>query len=370
MKLAGVSVVDLTQGEPDIPTDPLILEAMDAAARAGYTGYSPIEGDPDLRDAVAARIAARTQVATSRAHVIISAGAQAALFAAHHLALDEGDVGLYIDPHYATYPGTIRGVGGVPCAVQVRPSDGFQPQAEALAQAAKGAKSLLVNAPNNPTGVVYDAATWDGIAAVCQAQDLWLISDEVYDGQVWQGAHLSPRSLPGMAERTLVIGSMSKSHAMTGSRCGWVCAVPDVIRHLSALASNSTYGVAWFVQRAALAGLHAGTALENKVAAPFKRRRDITLRLLAEQTVLEAVTPQGGMYVMLDIRPTGLSGEAFGAALLDAEHIAVMPGESFGAAAAGHIRIAMTAADDVYADAVQRILRFAKERIDGNTTAR
>ena len=139
-------------------------------------------------------------------------GGQAGLYASHHAVLDAGDTALFIDPYYATYPGTIRGVGGVPLAIAARPDDGFLPDAAAIAAVAPEAKSLLINSPNNPTGVVYDQATLAGIAEVCCDHDLWLISDEVYDTQVWTGTHLTPRGIPGMMERTLVIGSVSYTH--------------------------------------------------------------------------------------------------------------------------------------------------------------
>lgn len=358
----GTPVIELTQGEHDIPTDATILDAMHAAAKEGQTGYAPIAGMPALRDAVAARIALRSGVPTTRENIMIMPGGQAGLFAAHLAALDAGDTALYVDPYYATYPGTIRGVGGVPVAITASPAHGFLPQASDIAAQAVGAKSLLINTPNNPTGVIYDQATLDDIAHVCIDHDLWLISDEVYDTQIWEGTHLSPRALPGMMDRTLVIGSMSKSHAMTGSRIGWVCAPPDMVEHLSNLATNTTYGVPGYIQQAALFGLNAGFALEQKVAAPFQRRRTLTLKALAGQNVLQAVQPHGGMYVMLDVRATGMDGDAFANALLDAEHIAVMPGASFGAAAAGHIRIAMTTDDAAYVDALHRIVRFAQSQ--------
>jgi arginine:pyruvate transaminase len=219
----------------------------------------------------------------------------------------------------------------------------------------------LVNSPNNPTGVVYDRTTWEGIAQTCIAHDLWLISDEVYDTQVWQGAHISPRSLNGMQERTVVIGSMSKSHAMTGSRIGWICGPVGVIEHLTNFATHTTYGVPGFIQDAAQFALSQGQALEDEVAAPFRRRRRIALDLIAQQNLLRAVPCSGAMYLMLDIRATGLSGEAFAHALLDAHQIAVMPGESFGQAAAGHIRVAMTVADDRFIKALTVLLSFAAE---------
>ena len=356
---AGTPVVELTIGEHDIHTAPRILDAMDAAARRGYVGYSPIAGYPALRAAVAARISATTGVATVAENIIITPGGQAALFMAHHAVCDEGDTALFIEPFYATYPGTIRAVGARPRSVIATAKDGFQPRAAALAAAAPGARSLLVNSPNNPTGTVYGRRTLEGIAQVVADHDIWLISDEVYDSQVWDGAHLSPRALPDMAERTLVVGSLSKSHAMTGSRLGWVCAAPDVVARLTDLATHTTYGIAGFVQQAGLFALSLGPAFEAQIAAPFLRRRALTAQVLGRQNIVRAAPMQGAMYAMLDIRATGLSGDAFALALLDAERIAVMPGESFGAATAGHVRVAMTVADEVYVHALARLVALA-----------
>lgn len=357
---AGQNVVELTIGEHDIRTHPDILAAMDRAAVSGRTGYAEVPGSFALRDSVAARIAARTGVATTRDNILITPGGQSALFAAHSAVCDEGDTALYIDPYYATYPGTIRGIGARPVAIQAHAANNFQPKATDIAAVAKGATSLLINSPNNPTGVIYSAETLADIAGVCIQNDLWLISDEVYDTQIWEGDHLSPRALPDMAERTLVIGSMSKSHAMTGSRIGWVCGPPDVIEHLINLATHTTYGVPGYIQDAAEFAIAQGAPLEDEVSAPFKRRRLLTLKALEGQNVVRAVPVQGAMYVMLDIRATGMSGEEFANALLDAELIATMPGESFGKAAAGHIRVAMTINDEAYVDALNRLVAFAK----------
>jgi arginine:pyruvate transaminase len=252
MKAAGVDVTELTIGEHDIRTDPAILDAMHKAAVSGHTGYADIPGTPALRDAVAKRVEEQTHVPTTRRNVLITPGGQAALFAAHMAACDDGDTALFIDPHYATYPGSIRSVGAKAVAVPARSRDGFQPDLGAVRRAARGAKSLLINTPNNPTGVIYTDDTLHGLAEICRDKDLWLISDEVYDSQVWHSAHLSPRALPGMAERTLVVGSMSKSHAMTGSRLGWIIGPEDAIAQLATLAINTNYSVAGFIQDAAL----------------------------------------------------------------------------------------------------------------------
>ncbi|WP_299893616.1 pyridoxal phosphate-dependent aminotransferase [uncultured Ruegeria sp.] len=357
----GLAVTELTIGEHDTRTDPSILQAMELSARNGHTGYAMVPGTDLLRDTVAARVQTRTGVPTSRKNVLITPGGQAALFASHMAVCDPGDVGLFLDPYYATYPGTIRGVGAVARAVQTTAEDAFQPKAEWIDAAAEGAVSLLINTPNNPTGVVYSRQSLEEVADVCQRRDLWLISDEVYDTQVWDGEHISPRTLPGMAERTLVVGSMSKSHAMTGSRCGWVVGPEEVISHLINLATHTTYGVPGFVQDASSYALTADVELEEKIAAPFRRRRALAMDILASQNTVGLVPTQGAMYLMLDIRATGLSGDTFANALLNAHRIAVMPGESFGKAATGHIRVAMTVEDERFAVALKTLCTFASQ---------
>jgi len=361
MTAAGEPVVHLTIGEHDIGTDRAILDAMHAATLEGHTGYSMFHGNTNLREAVAHRVAERTGVPTTPDNVLVVPGGQAGLFATHHAACDEGDTALFIDPFYATYPGTIRAVGAKAQSITARPERVFQPDPAEIAAKAPGAKSLLINTPNNPTGVIYTAETMAGIAHVCQDHDLWLISDEVYDTQVWHGQHITPRALPDMARRTLVVGSMSKSHAMTGSRIGWVVGPEEAIAHMGNLSTHTTYGVAGFVQEAAVFALGRGAAFEAGIAAPFRRRRDLVLEMLEGQETVRPIPADGGMYVMLDIRATGLSGEDFANRLLDNHLVAVMPGESFGQAAAGHVRVALTVDDERLALAIGHLIELAAE---------
>jgi arginine:pyruvate transaminase len=358
----GVDVTELTIGEHDIRTDPVILTAMDQSARGGHTGYAMVPGTQEMREAVAARLSERTGVPTTYDNILITPGGQSALFAAHVATCSPGDRALYIDPYYATYPGTIRGVGAEPVPIRTHASNAFKPKPEEIAaEAAKGAASLLVNTPNNPTGTVYGRETLNGIAQVCKDHDLWLISDEVYDTQVWDGEHISPRTLPDMVERTLVVGSMSKSHAMTGSRIGWIAGPKEVITHLINLATHTTYGVPGFIQDAAVFALAQGNDLEEDIAAPFRRRRALARDILANQNTVGLIPAQGAMYIMLDVRATGLSGEDFANSLLDAHHIATMPGESFGQSAHGHIRVAMTVGDARFKTALQTLVDHAEK---------
>jgi arginine:pyruvate transaminase len=353
LEAAGQRVVNLTVGDPDIRTDPVILEAMRASAAGGHTGYAALAGTPDLRAAIAARVEARTGVATGPGNVLVTVGGQAALFYACMGAAPEGGRVLFPDPYYATYPGTVRAADGVPVPVPTHPRDGFAPRRADL-EAAGPAAAILVNSPNNPTGAVYPRETLEGIAAAAEGWDAWIISDEVYDTQLWEGSHLSPRALPGMADRTLVVGSMSKSHAMTGSRIGWLVGPEEAIAALSALAVHVTYGVAGFVQDAALFALGLGPEFEARVSAPFRARRDACLARLGGTRV--ATVPSGGaMYLMLDVRPSRLDAPAFADTLLGRHRIAVMPGDSFGAAARGHVRVALTRPEAELLEAMDRI---------------
>ncbi|MXX89128.1 MAG: pyridoxal phosphate-dependent aminotransferase [Boseongicola sp. SB0677_bin_26] len=363
MKDRGMPVIELTIGEHDRKTDPAILQAMHDSATGGHTGYSTIPGTDGLRDAVARRIERMTGVATERQNVVITAGGQAALLAAHMAVCDPGDAALYIDPFYATYPGTIRATGAVAVTVVARAERGFQPSLADLREACE-ARSLLINSPNNPTGAVYSRTKLQEIAEFVRQRDMWLISDEVYDTQVWKGEHVSPRALPGMESRTLVAGSLSKSHAMTGSRIGWLVGPEEVIRHAINLATHTNYGLPGFLQDAGEFALRQGPALEDAIAAPFRRRhKAVNAKFLREG--LNVVPSMATMYVMVDIRATGMTGIEFAEALLDEHLVAVMPGESFGKAAAGHVRVALTVDDAALEKAATVIAEFYRSCAGG-----
>lgn len=370
MKKDGESVLDLTVGDHDIPTNPAILAEMARSAASGRTGYTVVPGTTELRKAVAARIENRTGVPTGIENVVITSGGQGALLVSHLAILNPGDRALFFDPYYPTYPGTITAAGGTPVPVATRPEHEFRPDAEQLDRLAPGATSLLFNSPNNPTGTIYPPDAIATIAEIALRHDLWIISDEVYDTQVWSGEHFSIRSLEGMRNRTFVIGSMSKSFAMTGSRVGWLAGPAEVIGALGELLTVVTFGVPEYVQDAALYALGRELEFEKGIAAPFRERLGVALDILRNQQCVALVPPKGAMYLMLDIRSTGMTGKEFALHLLDRERIAVMPGESFGQSAAGHVRVAMTVPASDLGDAIRRLVAVAGELAGRRTTAR
>ncbi|MDG2096604.1 MAG: pyridoxal phosphate-dependent aminotransferase [Paracoccaceae bacterium] len=356
----GEKVIELSIGEHDIRTSTNIIDSMHKSALNGNTGYAEMQGLKKLRELIAKRNQERTGDKTNPENIIITPGGQAGLFATHMATCNEGDRALFLDPYYATYPGTIRSVGARAIPIKTQSKNGFQPTFDEIDSQATDAKTLLINSPNNPTGVVYSKDTFNSIAKAVIKHKLWLISDEVYDCQIWNGTHLTPRSIDAIANQTLVIGSMSKSYAMTGFRCGWVIGPESIVENMVNLATSTTYGVPAFIQDAAFFALNKGSEIEKKVSEPFLRRYESAQSILNDAKNIKLIPGDGTMYLMLDIRDTGLSGEEFANLLLNEKKIAVMPGESFGTAAAGHLRIAMTVADDIFQHSLVEIKEFAK----------
>lgn len=359
-KQAGERIIMLSVGDHDFDTPQETVEACVTAVRAGHHHYTQLPGIPALRDAMARVTTRCTGVPTSANEVIGTPGGQAALFAAVQGVLDPGGHAVVVAPYYATYPGTFRAAGAGFTVVETRAEDGFQPRAEAILKALEpNTRAILINTPNNPTGAVYSRECLEGIAKICRERDLWLLSDEVYWTIAGDRPHLSPRSLPGMAERTLVINSMSKSHGMTGWRIGWLTGPADFITLLISLNLVTTYGLPDFVSRAAVEALNNGYGVAE-IAERYAARRALfreEMRGLNEVTVRGS---EGGMYMMLDIRAVDPDCERFAWALLEAEKVAVMPGSSFGEAAAGHIRISLCQPEDVLKEAAARLKRFVR----------
>ncbi|MEM7669278.1 MAG: aminotransferase class I/II-fold pyridoxal phosphate-dependent enzyme, partial [Pseudomonadota bacterium] len=222
MKAAGEPVTMLSIGDHDIKTDTMILDAMKASMDAGNLGYAPVSGSEGLREAIAERITARTATPAHKDNIVVTPGGQSALYSAMLATLDPGQSCILLDPFYATYEQTIRAASAEPLPVVCSADDGFQPDLAGIAATIRpDTGAILINTPNNPSGAVYRRERLEGLAALCRYHGIWLISDEVYDTQVWQTEFISARDLPGMADHVIVVNSLSKSHAMTGSRIGW-----------------------------------------------------------------------------------------------------------------------------------------------------
>ncbi|UVJ45769.1 aminotransferase class I/II-fold pyridoxal phosphate-dependent enzyme [Pseudomonas sp. LS1212] len=361
----GEDILLLSVGDPDFDTPVPIVDAAVESLRAGNTHYADVRGKRALRESIARRHQQRSGQAVDADQVVVLAGAQCALFSVAQCVLNPGDEVLVAEPMYVTYEAVFGACGATVIPVPVRSENGFRVLPEDVAaRITPRTRALALNSPHNPSGASLPRATWEALAELCIAHDLWLISDEVYSELLFDGEHVSPGSLPGMAERTATLNSLSKSHAMTGWRVGWVVAPSALTAHLENLALCMLYGSPDFIQDAAVVALEAQLPELESMREAYRQRRDLVCETFAGCLGLRALKPDGGMFVMVDIRETGLSAQEFSNRLLDRHGVSVLAGEAFGPSAAGHIRLGLVLGIAQLQDACQRIARCAAELME------
>ena len=356
----GEDVILLTVGDTDFASPPEAVAAVHAALAAGRTSYGGSAGSMALRGAIARRHSANSGQTVEADQVIVTIGAQNGLSMAALCLLNEGDEVIVPEPMYVTYPGSIAVAGATTVSVPSPADNGFHPLVEAMeAAVTRRTKAIFLATPNNPTGAVYTREELVRIGEICRRHDLWLVSDEVYGDIVHCGEHVSPAALPGMAERTVTLGSLSKSHAMAGWRLGWMIGPKDFAAAAAQLVTCATYGVPTFLQDAAIAALEAHPQGLAGLQAAYARRRDRFCAQLDAIPGLSCRKPDGGMFVMLDVRSSGVSARDFAMGLVREEGVAVLPADDFGPSAVGYLRINLGARDELIEEAAIRIARYA-----------
>lgn len=363
----GRDVILLTVGDPDQAPPRAMIEATIDALRRRHTGYSPIVGLSELRAAIAARVAKRSGQACAAENVAVVPGTQAGLYCAMQCIAGPGDEVIVPEPMYATYEAVVGASGARLVTVPLRPEAGFHPDLDALGRAVTPRTRVLwVNSPHNPTGAVLTRDEIEAVAALCRRHDLWLLSDEVYEDLAFARPHIGAWSLPGMAERTIVVSSLSKSHAVPGFRIGWIVGPKALTGHLFNLVLCMLYGGPPFIQDGALAALKSELPEVAALREDYRRRAALLAGILAAAPNCRAAAPEGGMFVLLDIRGTGLSADDFARRLLEREAVAALPCDGFGPSAQGHLRLSLTSDDARLEEAGRRILRFAQGLANGD----
>jgi arginine:pyruvate transaminase len=362
---AGEDIVMLSIGEPHIPTPAAIVDKAAESLRSGRTKYAIGRGEPDLLATLAARYTERSGRTITSNQVTFFPGSHTALYALCQTLLEAGDEILVPDPFYASYEGIIKASRASIVYVPLRPESGFHLEVPALERAiTPRTQVLLLNNPHNPTGAVLTPQRVREVAEFCRRHDLWLISDEAYEHLIYEGTFASPFDMDEFAERTVVIASVSKSHAMTGWRCGWAVGSEELLERLVAVSEAMMFGAQPFAQDATDFALTNHFDELDQMYADYKRRADLVAGLLATSAAVDCHPPQGGIFVMVDVRATGLSGEEFAWRLLAEHNVATMPGESFGAAGGGHVRVSLTADDEDIRRGCERIITMAEGLAD------
>jgi arginine:pyruvate transaminase len=355
----GEDVIILSVGDPDFATPEFITDAAIRALKAGDTHYTDIPGHPDLRRAIAERYSKRLGRTLQAGNVITLPGAQNALFVSSMCLLQAGDEVISLDPMYVTYEATLKASGATLVRVTCEADAGFRPDMARLKAAiTPRTRAIFLSNPNNPTGVVLSVEELQGIAELAIAHDLWVVVDEVYESLCYQRDHVSLASLPGMAERCVIVGSLSKSHAMTGWRIGWIVADPRLVKHAENLSLSMLYGLPGFVMAGALAAVLAHDQVAHDMRELYQRRRDLVVAGLSGCPDIVVRSPDAGMFVLLDVRGTGLGSLDFAWRLFREAGVSVLDAAAFGEPAQGFVRLSFTVSDEQLARACLRIKAF------------
>lgn len=361
-RAAGREVLDLTIGEPDVPTSTALIDVAASAMRDGRTGYSNGRGEAGLLAALSARHSARLGRAINTDRFLCLPGTQTSLYLALMAMSAPGDEVLLGDPMYATYEALVRASGATPVPVPLRPEAGFRLQAaDVAARITPRARVLLLNTPHNPTGAVLRPADLAALGDLACKHDLWVLSDEVY-ADLTHGAvqFTSALSDPAHEERVVVAASISKSHAAPGFRSGWLCGPADFCARALPLSETMLFGSPPFIADMTAAALGQPPETARAMAARMARRAGIVVQALQGVAGMSVHRPEAGMFALIDIRAHGGDSLGFALRLLDETGVALMPGASFGAALEGWLRLALTASDADTAEACRRLAEFVR----------
>ncbi|MBS1879748.1 MAG: aminotransferase class I/II-fold pyridoxal phosphate-dependent enzyme [Actinobacteria bacterium] len=348
-------VIHLELGEPSFPTPPHVVEAVSAAIADGRVRYTLSRGTPELREAIVAKLASRNRIVADSSEVVVSSGGTTAITIAMMALLDPGDGVLFPDPGWPTFRLATALLRADPLPYAVRAEEGYAPDLEQVEALAPSARVLIVNSPANPTGAVLERGRIEALLAIAERHGLTVISDEVYEDIVFEGEHVSAAAL-GSEAPVISIFSFSKGYAMTGWRIGYAVAPPAVAEAMvkaqeAVIACPSDVG-----QRAALAALNGPQDCLAAMRESYRGHLDAALAALAAGG-LECVVPRGAFYAMVGLGPAAQDTFAFARRLLLEERVAVAPGETFGPAGAGTVRISLATEPDALGRGIAGLAR-------------
>lgn len=365
LKASGVNVIAFAAGEPDFPTPANIKDATKKALDDNFTRYTAAGGIPALLEAITNWHRRDLGTDYGKSECIASIGGKHAIFNVMAAVLDHGDEVVLPVPYWVTFYDVINYHGGRCVQVKTEESEGYRLTAAAIEKAlSPKTRMVIVNSPNNPSGAVVDRAEFEKIYELTSSRGILLMTDECYCKFVYEGDPFSIASLPGAKPNVVVIGSLSKTFAMTGWRLGYTLGPKELISAINNLQSHSTSNPTSIVQKAAIEALNGPQDSVTGMLAEYRRRRDYIIPALNEIPGVRCPTPGGAFYAYPNISSAfGKSGIRtamdFAAKLLDDQHVAVVPGEAFGTDE--HVRISYAASMDDIKEGVARMKRFMSE---------
>jgi aspartate/methionine/tyrosine aminotransferase len=374
LKAAGRPVIGFGAGEPDFPTpDYIVNAAIEAAKLPANHRYTPTPGLPELRDAIVKKTKRDSNYEITAEQVLVTNGGKQSVYQSFASVLDPGDEVLLPSPYWTTYPECIKLAGGTPVEVFADESQNYLVSVAQLEKAlTPKTKVLLFCSPSNPTGSVYSPAQVKEIGQWAYQKGLWVITDEIYEHLLYDGA-VAPSicvAVPELADRTIIINGVAKTYAMTGWRVGWMIGPKDLIKAATNLQSHLSSNVSNVSQRAAIAALTGDLSAVHKMGEAFDRRRKLIVKLLNEIPGVSCPTPTGAFYVYPSVknvlgkeirgkRPT--TSAELATLILDEVEVAAVPGEAFGPS--GYLRFSYALGDEDIVEGIGRVKKLLSEAV-------
>ncbi len=372
LKAAGRPVIGFGAGEPDFPTpDYIVKAAADAAAKPANHRYTPTPGLPELRDAIVAKTLRDSNYVITADQVLVTNGGKQSVYQSFASIIDPGDEVILPSPFWTTYPECIKLAGGISVEVFADESQNYLVTVDQLEAArTPKTKALLFCSPSNPTGSVYSAEQVKAIGEWALAHGIWVISDEIYEHLLYDGATAPslPVVVPEMADQTIIINGVAKTYAMTGWRVGWMIGPKDVIKAATNLQSHLTSNVSNVSQRAAIAAVTGDLTAVHEMGVAFDRRRKLIVDLLNKIPGVTCPTPTGAFYVYPSVK--GVLGKEIrgkrpqtsaelATLILDEVEVAAVPGEAFGPS--GYLRFSYALSDEDIVEGIGRVAKLLAE---------
>ncbi|MFA6305579.1 MAG: pyridoxal phosphate-dependent aminotransferase [Candidatus Gracilibacteria bacterium] len=363
----GEKLIFMQIGEPAFDTPENIKQAGIKAIQDNKTHYGPPSGLPELREAVAKYSTKQTGTQYAMDDVTIHSGAKPGIFYTINAVVDEGDEVIIFDPAWPIHFSPVKYLGGKPVFIELKEELGFNPDIEEVKKAiTPRTVMMIVNTPANPTGGVFSEQTLEALAKIAVENNLWVISDEIYDRIVHEGEHKSITKYPGMDERTILINGSSKTWAMTGWRMGWsVTKNPELRKKIEQIQINDTSCPPTMNQLAALEAVSGPQEEVEKMRAAYKQKRDLLVQLVNEIPGFSAKTPKGAFYLFANVKPLceklGINSSALQKKIMEEAHVLLLPGGGFGPHGEGYIRFSYVGTEADLQEGCRRLKEWASK---------
>jgi len=352
----GKKILHFEIGEPDFPSPPHVVEATKKALDQGFTHYTPPQGIFELQGAVCEEIERSRGFRPKPEQVLIGPGGKPIILYAMLATIEGGDEVIVQDPAYPMYASIANYAGAKVVPVRLKEGNEFRMTAEDVKEKVTGkTKMIVINSPQNPTGSVLAKEDVSGIAEIAEDNDLWLLSDEIYNRIIYDAKHSSPATYDEATERTVLVDGFSKAYAMTGYRLGYGVGPEELIQKMVLLAINTISCVTAFVQLAGIAALRGPQDSTEAMVREFRARRDLIVSGLNGVKGFKCLNPKGAFYVFPNIRGTGMSSAECSKYLLEKGGIAVLPGTAFGAAGEGYVRFSYATSQDNIREMIRKL---------------